>query len=234
MMPTWLQRLLAPNLIERQLYPGLRIPVTFRTYAAADFARCLEIHDLNAPGRFPKNSHDAFVKYLADRTCGLIVVEHEGEIVGCGGLVSQGSHVHTLCYGLVHPRFQGRGIGSMLTLLRLQKIADEPGKHGVLICSVPRAIGFYGRFGFARVASWVADEEVLPVGMLAFDSRLFVRIGAVLRQRGHFVQGDFTAQRDDSAGLEVEHRWGRMRIKMRQKTPAPDKTKQPTGAGGPS
>jgi ribosomal-protein-alanine N-acetyltransferase len=230
---TTILRYLAPNSIERQLYPGPSIPVTFRAYTARDFDSCVAIHDANAPGRFPTDSRPGFLKYLSLSPRGLIVAEHEAAVVGFGGVMSYGGSMHHLVYGIIAPQFHGKGIGSTLTLLRLLKIADDPGLKFAYIHALNSSISFYQRFGFSETARWKGGDSVEhPEAVLCFWSDVFDTIEPVLRERGHLVSGEFVPDESKTHTAEVVDVAGTGKFSVRlvpiEQEKAPEVPKPPT------
>jgi len=215
-MITSLRRLFAANAIERQLYPAPKVSLSFRTYTPGDFGRCVEIHDANAEGRFPQGSRRDFLDYLQRVPTGLIIAETEGEIAGFGGLSVVSENVHVLCFGMVHPEFQGLGVGSTLALPRLQAAARVPDVHFVVIYAVQKSLTFYERFGFESHAVWIGpDGKEYPIGLLNFWSHQLNRVDKVLAQRGHCVRGDFRADPSGKMGARVtEVSMGNYRMEM--------------------
>jgi GNAT superfamily N-acetyltransferase len=213
----WFQRQLAITPMERMLYPPLRLPVTFRVYEDRDFDELLKIYELNAPGRFPEKSQEDFVRYLRSGQKGILVGELNGKAICTGGLIQSGENIYTLCYGLIHPEYQGQRIGSTMALLRLAATGQgEPWKSVyALIFAVRASIPYYQQFGFTESGTWPApDGKSYPCAVVGYRVSAARRVGAELKQRSHVIEGGFeahqhrilvTAIRPNEKGQEMLH-----------------------------
>ena len=81
-------------------------------------------------------------------------------LVGLGNAISDGHLVVYFPHLLVHPEYQGRGIGS--TLMRAL-MAKYQGFHQQALLADGRAIAFYQRMGFIRAGRtepmWIFDGD---------------------------------------------------------------------------
>ena len=77
----------------------------------------------------------------------LVTARVSGTLVGIGNAISDGHLVAYFPHLLVHPDFQGQGIGRqmMQTLL-----AKYQGYHQLMLVADGQALDFYRRLGFAR------------------------------------------------------------------------------------
>ena len=82
-----------------------------------------------------KNSHSLVLAYY-DRT-----------LIGLGNAISDGFLVVYYPHLLVHPDFQGQGIGKMIVAKLQRKYA---GFHQQMLVADGRAIDFYAKCGFKR------------------------------------------------------------------------------------
>jgi GNAT superfamily N-acetyltransferase len=186
-----LERLFAPTAIHRQLYPGPEGSLRLRQYGEADRDGVVRIYRANAPGRFPAGHQPEFERYIDGAPQSLFVAELKGRegVVACGGVMAVSDVVHTLCYGMVSPEHQGRGIGSTLALARLVFATRKAGTHFSFIFAVPRSIGFYRRFGYREAATkWRGpDGGDNPIAMLSYTSAVASSIERILGRRGHCI-----------------------------------------------
>ena len=103
-----------PNIdIQKLTEKPLPTEYEVRLWKPDDTQACLEIYQMNAPGRFPAEVAQEFEEVLKRDDGSMMVVEHKGRIVACGGTSLDGSQV-TLIYGLIHPEFQRKGVGPAL------------------------------------------------------------------------------------------------------------------------
>jgi len=83
-----------------------------------------------------------------------IVVENEGEIVGCGALHLYGMHLAEIRSITVTNKSKGRGAGRVL----INALLKEAQKQSVTcVCLFTRIPGFFGKLGFKEV-----EKEMLP------------------------------------------------------------------------
>ncbi|HEX7027718.1 MAG TPA: GNAT family N-acetyltransferase [Gammaproteobacteria bacterium] len=77
----------------------------------------------------------------------LITAWADGKLVGLGNAISDGFLVVYYPHLLVHPEYQGKGIGSEI-MGRLK--AKYEGFHQHMLVADNRAVDFYRKFGFIR------------------------------------------------------------------------------------
>jgi len=145
----------------------------FRRYQPADLQQCLEIYELNRPGRFPDKMEPSYARVLEEQTSYTLVAERDGRIVATGGIEYWGrKNVSTLSFGLVHPAFQGKGIGAALVLSRLALLNTYAPIHHVFIFAVRKSFGYYRRLGFRPFNPWKdVDGNEHPSGLLVVLQR---------------------------------------------------------------
>lgn len=170
------------KLTEKPLVQGYEV----RLWKAEDTDTCLEIYRLNAPGRFPAEVEQEFGETLKRNDDSMLVIEHQGCVVACGGTSLTGTCA-TLSYGLIHPEFQGRGIGRLLLLSRLARLHGPP--MIVLIYAVEASIGYYERYGFARFSLWYSQNgEAHPSAGTSLHPETRQKIADYLVAEGHPLQ----------------------------------------------
>ena len=77
----------------------------------------------------------------------LVTAWHDGRLVGLGNAISDGHLVVYYPHLLVHPEYQGRGIGTRLMRMLM---ARYEGFHQQMLVADGRAIEFYRKCGFER------------------------------------------------------------------------------------
>lgn len=80
----------------------------------------------------------------------LVTARVEHRLVGVGNAISDGHLVVYFPHMLVHPEFQGRGIGTKLMLALLERYA---GFHQKVLTADGAAVGFYQSLGFIRAGN---------------------------------------------------------------------------------
>ena len=83
-----------------------------------------------------------------------VVVEHEGELVGCGALHLYGMHLAEIRSITVRPEMSGRGAGRMLIGALMREARRQ---HVTCVCLFTRIPDFFRKMGFD-----FADRAQLP------------------------------------------------------------------------
>ena len=124
------------------------VPCTIRDYTPEDREACLAVYRSNVPDPSPEAILPLCERFLEEGTSYLLVVEHEGRVVGCGGLElrGEGPFAH-LFFGFLHREWQGRGLGTTLLAARLSLIEHEGQTMTVHLEAGTEAAGFFGRLG---------------------------------------------------------------------------------------
>ncbi len=78
---------------------------------------------------------------------GLVTARAMGKLVGIGNAISDGHLVVYFPHMLVHPDYQGKGIGRNMMEALLGKYKDF---HQLMLVADGRAVDFYRRLGFER------------------------------------------------------------------------------------
>lgn len=78
---------------------------------------------------------------------GLVTARLDGRLVGLGNAISDGHLVVYYPHLLVHPAFQGQGVGRQMMDALQQRYA---GMHMQMLTADGRAISFYENLGFSR------------------------------------------------------------------------------------
>lgn len=181
-----------PNPLHPELLEGRLSPLCFRRFVKEDLPQCRDLYTLNEPGRFPAGLLEPYERALLNAHCYFLVAESEGQIVASGGISHwQRKDAAVLCYGLVRPSHQGRGIGTALLLARLSLLNPTLPEFHIVLFAVEKSIGFYQRFGFHSVAPWqdsYGGEH--PSGHLLFTSAEIRRCRNLLNKHGIVVPQD--------------------------------------------
>jgi ribosomal protein S18 acetylase RimI-like enzyme len=166
-----------PNPLHPMVWKGRISPITFRRYRESDLHGCVNLYDLNAPGRFPR-LEPTYSTTLASGAAYTLVAVKNGMLVAAGsvsyrrveGFLNHKAAI--LSFGLVHPDYQDQGIGTTLVLTRLALLEPSDESYFVMICAVNKSIGFYRRLGFHDAGKWKDGEgQEHPVGLLEFLRR---------------------------------------------------------------
>lgn len=171
---------------------GRLSPMAFRRFNSNDLPHCLQLYALNETGRFPIGVINEYEQSLCNGESYHLVAEEEDRIVASGGVSYYAREdIAVLHFGLVHPRCQGKGIGTALLLARLSLLKPNRASYQVLIFAVQASIGFYRRFGFNEFQPWRdAQGNTHPSGHLLLTARDIDRCRTRLKQHGVEVPDD--------------------------------------------
>lgn len=149
----------------------MKSDVTFRAYAPADRAACLDLFDGNTPAFFADVERDVFATFLDHEDKVYFVIENGGRIVACGGYEPDHADptLACFCWGMVARDMQRKGFGERLARERLARISADPGYQGVILDTTPMSRGFFERLGFVMV-------KVTPDGYAPGYDRIDMRL----------------------------------------------------------
>src|SRR5215471_1916074 len=74
-----------PTPLHPTVWHGRISPITFRRYRESDLPGCVNLYDLNAPGRFPR-LEPPYSTTLASGTVYTLVAETDGKLIAAGSL----------------------------------------------------------------------------------------------------------------------------------------------------
>jgi [ribosomal protein S18]-alanine N-acetyltransferase len=121
-----------------------------------DFEICESIYRLNESRYLPPGYTGVFSDWLRNRRASILVLEFDGKVVGLGGINikrERNADLAALTFGLVHPDFQRRGIGTVLLLARLLLLPPTNSRWMVVLTTTDKSFTFYSRFGFTFMDS---------------------------------------------------------------------------------
>jgi N-acetylglutamate synthase-like GNAT family acetyltransferase len=122
---------------------------TIREYTSEDLPACLRVYHSNEGVFYPAGRVEHFTEFLERGTSYFLVVEHEKEIVGCGGLELSGDGPWAwLVHGMIHKDRQKKGLGTTLLAARLSLLEPDGQPVQVRLRVGTAAAPFYDRFGF--------------------------------------------------------------------------------------
>ena len=120
-----------------------------RRYSADDLAACLAVFDSNVPKFFDVSERAGFEEFLAGNRWPYIVLEHAGEIVGCGGWApEEDGALIAMTWGMVRRTLHGSGLGRFLLMYRVREAAKMPGAERVRLSTSQHTAGFFQKLGF--------------------------------------------------------------------------------------
>lgn len=120
-----------------------------RAYTSEDKRKLLELLRLNTPKFFDPEEEKEFDDYLNNQSQHYFVVEELNTIVGSGGInYWEDGKIARISWDMVHPEYQGQGIGSKLTQYRIDQIKMEPKVEVIVVRTTQLVYKFYQKMGF--------------------------------------------------------------------------------------
>lgn len=121
-----------------------------RPYQSADKPHLIELIRLNTPPYFNPEEEMLLSKYLDNEREDYFVLEEEGTVLGCGGLnYEDNGTTAILSWGMIHPDFHGKGLGTQLTKYRLAFINTKPNILKCIVRTSQHTDKFYEKMGFS-------------------------------------------------------------------------------------
>jgi N-acetylglutamate synthase-like GNAT family acetyltransferase len=130
-----------------------------RAYRVADKASCLGLMDSNMPEYFTAEEREDFEAWLDAPQGHYRVAEHDGCVVGCGGMALERADLASLTWLMVAGHLRGQGLGRFL-LFYLMK--DLPaGVTHVRLATIPPVAGFFEKQGFRAQSTGAKGVEMI-------------------------------------------------------------------------
>ena len=121
-----------------------------RAYRTSDKDRLIDLFKINIPKYFDASEEKEFFDYLDKYIESYYVVEEDGIIIGSGGInYFPDDQVARISWDIIHPDFQGKGIGRKLTEYRIEQIKQQPGFNKIVVRTTQHVYQFYEKLGFA-------------------------------------------------------------------------------------
>lgn len=140
-------------------------PHMIRPYTPADKEQLLYLLRLNTPAYFAAAEERDFAEYLEKHLEAYFVVEKGGKLIGAGGInYFPEDGVARISWDVIHPNFQGKGVGRQLLQHRINLIRQMPGIHLVIVRTTQLVYRFYEKAGFALEKTekdfWAKDLDL--------------------------------------------------------------------------
>ncbi|MUV04976.1 GNAT family N-acetyltransferase [Flavobacterium rakeshii] len=123
--------------------------VSIREYTSADKPYLIALLRLNTPHYFSHEEEQDLIDYLDNSIYKYYVLTKDDNIVGAGGInLSADLTTGILSWDFFHPDYHGQGLGTTLTLFRIQKIKEISTATTMRVRTSQLTYKFYGKFGF--------------------------------------------------------------------------------------
>ncbi|GAB3173843.1 GNAT family N-acetyltransferase [Telluribacter humicola] len=120
-----------------------------RPYTPADKEELITLLKLNTPRYFDESEEQDFRVYFDQHLESYFVVEQDGQLVGCGGInYFYDERLARISWDMIHPDYQGQGVGKELTLYRINEIKKDPDMDQIVVRTTQLAYRFYEKVGF--------------------------------------------------------------------------------------
>lgn len=120
-----------------------------RPYQPSDKPHLIKLIRLNTPPYFDASEEALFDNYLDNEIEDYFVVEQNESIIACGGLnYDYDKKEAFLSWGMVHPTYQGWGIGSQLSGHRIKHLNSVQGINTLVVRTSQHTYKFYEKMGF--------------------------------------------------------------------------------------
>lgn len=123
--------------------------IFIRAYNVKNYNTLCDLLNLNIPKYFAVEEYLDFKKYLNEEVEDYFVVETDHVIVGCGGInYNKIENTAMISWDIIHPEYQGIGIGGSLLKHRINFIKQNYASYKIMVRTSQLAYKFYEKQGF--------------------------------------------------------------------------------------
>jgi ribosomal-protein-alanine N-acetyltransferase len=123
-----------------------------RPYHTTDRENVLLLLDLNTPKYFAAEEKKDFIFYLDNEIEYYYVVELDNAIIACGGFnFAKDDTNGFIAWDIVHPDFQGKGVGKSLLNFRIEQLQSFDSVNKITVRTSQHVFAFYEKAGFKLV-----------------------------------------------------------------------------------
>ena len=123
--------------------------MTIRPYSPLDNASIIVLLRLNTPQYFAPEEEQDLRDYFTNHIDRYFVIEDNGAIIGSGGInITNKGRNAAISWDIIHPDYQGKGVGRLLTQHRLDIIKQMDGIENISVRTSQLVYKFYEKFGF--------------------------------------------------------------------------------------
>lgn len=120
-----------------------------RSYTSEDKEELVALLKLNIPQYFDKSEVSDFTAYLNNHAENYFIIVEKEKIIGSGGInYFPESGQARISWDIIHPDFQGKGIGKKLALYRINQIKKNPAISLISVRTSQLVYKFYQKIGF--------------------------------------------------------------------------------------
>jgi len=130
-----------------------------RAYVPADKAACLALLDSNVPEYFTPAERGDFEAWLTGPQGKYWVAEHDGAVVGCGGIALEQAALASVTWLLVAGHLRRQGLGRYMLFYLLKTV--PVGVTHVRLTTIPSVVGFFEKQGFRAQSTGAKGVEMI-------------------------------------------------------------------------
>ncbi len=105
--------------------------------------------DQNIPDYFAAEEKEDLIRYLENEIEEYFLVEFDRKIIGAGGINFLNNKTQgRISWDIIHPNYQGKGVGSTLLKYRIQILEKYKGITEIIVRTSQLAYMFYEKNGF--------------------------------------------------------------------------------------
>ena len=121
-----------------------------RKYEAKDREALINILRLNTPEFFVRSEEQDFLQYMERDSQNYFIIEEAKTIIGSGGFNYgfENGKTARISWGMIHPEWQGKGVGTKLTQFRIEEIKKNPEIRKIQVRTTQVVYRFYEKQGF--------------------------------------------------------------------------------------
>jgi len=123
--------------------------IHIRSFNNEDSEELYKLLELNIPKYFAETELEDFKDYLANKVEDYFIVNADDKIIGCGGInYDRENNAVNISWDVIHPSFQGKGIGKMLLQHRLEHIKKNSPELQIVVRTSQIVYPFYEKNDF--------------------------------------------------------------------------------------
>ena len=121
-----------------------------KKYSESDKQEVIKLLQLNTPEYFDPSEEIEFIDYLDNKIEDYFVVLRESKVVGAGGInYFPNENSSRISWDMIHPEYQGKGVGKELTQYRINLIkASSKNIELIVVRTTQLTYKFYQKMGF--------------------------------------------------------------------------------------
>lgn len=142
-----------------------------RKYIEKDKPDLIRLLRRNTPKYFAPSEETCFIEYLNSHSENYFVVEESNEIIGAGGInygFDNGSTTR-ISWDIIHPEKQGKGIGTELTMFRINEIKMNSHIRKIVVRTTQLVYKFYEKIGFQL---YKVEKDFWAVGLDLYEMKI--------------------------------------------------------------